>query len=295
VIKKHEKTRKDKEDDRATHVITLKANTGPVFILYPDQNQINQLIADEMGKTPEVSFTSMDGIQHTVRVIRDAVVMQKLVGAFKEKVPTMYIADGHHRAASGSRARQTFKKQGTLTSDSAANYFMAVLFPASQLQILAYNRVVKDLNGLSPEDFLARVKEKFEVKEREEAPELKAGSFGMYLNKKWLLLSAKKGSFDAANVMKSLDVSILQDNLLGPTLGIDDPRTNKRIDFVGGIRGTAELMRLVDSGKAAVAFSLHPTTVKQLMAISDQGLIMPPKSTWFEPKLKSGLFLHRFE
>ena len=286
IIKKHEKTRKEKEDDRARHVKTLQANTGPVFMLYPDRRELNDILEHHMANQPDISFTSEDGIKHSVRVINFEGTIDRIVSEFDE-IPAIYIADGHHRAASAARA-------GRDETDESKKHFLAVLFPGSQLNILAYNRVVKSLNNNSPEDFLKKVEEKFVVAKTGDAPSLDTRQFGMYLAGNWYHLAAKEGTFVEDDPVASLDVSILQDNLLHPILGIDDPRTSKEIDFVGGIRGNGELMRLVDGKGFEVAFSLHPVTVSQLMAIADSGSVMPPKSTWFEPKLRSGLFVNKF-
>ena len=288
LIKKHEKTRKDKEDDRTRLIDTISANTGPVFLTYRDEKSVTALVDAKVRETPLHDFTAPDGIRHTVWRIP---VGENWIKAFSA-VPVTYIADGHHRAASAARvARLRRERNPSHTGQEDYNWFLCVLFPASELKILPYNRIVMDLNGLGEEDFLARVKGTFGLSEDAEATPTAVGKVSMYLNKKWYGLQCP--SDPKANPVERLDVSVLQDKLLAPLLGIDDPRTSKRIDFVGGIRGTAELVRRVDA-EGGVAFSMYPTTVAQLMDIADAGQIMPPKSTWFEPKLRSGLFIHTF-
>lgn len=293
VIKKHEKTRKDKEDDRARHVMELRSHTGPVFLTYRDNKNVDAIVAEITAETPYYSFVAPDGIEHKLWKAGPERT-EKLSRIFKDEVPCFYIADGHHRAASASRSGVTCKAANPHhTGKEDYNFFLAVAFPADQLRILAYNRVVKDLNGLDKAAFLAKAGEKFNIEKTATREPSRSEEVCMYLDKEWYKLTPK---FDTARlgVIEKLDVSILQDNLLAPILGIDDPRTSKRIDFVGGIRGTEELVRLVDSGKAAVAFSMYPTTLDQLMDIADAGAIMPPKSTWFEPKLRDGLVVHNF-
>ncbi|MCS6885733.1 MAG: DUF1015 family protein [Acidobacteriota bacterium] len=289
LIKKHEKTRKDKEDDRTRHTIELRAHAEPVFLTYRPVSEIDSIVESVMKSEPLFDFTAADGIRHTLWTVNEP---RQLSEAF-EKVPHMYVADGHHRSASASRARAVMQQQNpTHTGNEEYNYFLAVIFPSDQLRILPYNRVVKDLNERSEEEFLQELSKSFKVEPGTDSPSAK-GEFAMYLNKKWYRL-CPLDEIDYSNPIASLDVSILQDRLLAPLLAIQDPRTDKRIDFVGGIRGTTELIKLVDAGKAAVAFSMYPTTVDDLMRISDAGQIMPPKSTWFEPKLRSGLFIHTF-
>lgn len=292
IIKKHEKTRKDKEDDRTRHIITLRSHTGPVFLTYKDDSAIDKLIDAVKKEKALFDFTADDGIHHTLWRA-SAADSEKISEAFK-KIKYLYIADGHHRAAAASRTAAQCKASNKAHSGKEDyNFFLSVTFPASQLRILPYNRVVKDLNGLSAEEFMKKLSAKFKVTEtQEQAPE-KQGLVCMYLNKKWYLLEPLF-DINKLGVIEQLDVSVLQDNVLAPLLGIDDPRTSKRIDFVGGIRGTAELIKLVDGKKAEVAFSMYPTTLDQLMAIADAGEIMPPKSTWFEPKLRDGLVSHNF-
>ncbi len=289
IIKKHERTRQDKEDDRTRLIGTLRADTGPVFLTYRDRSQIDTIVVRETAAPPTNDFTAPDGIRHTVWRITAPEVVSALVAEFGA-LPAAYVADGHHRTASAARVGLELRAKGAATADS--DWFLCVLFPASQLQILPYNRVVKDLNGLTPEQFLTAVGGAFTLAHDSTASPTKPGDIRMYFGGKWHALSWQHAP--DADPISRLDVEGLQRRLLAPVLGIDDPRTSKRIDFIGGIRGTAELVRLVDSGKAAVAFSMFPTTVQQLMDIADAGQIMPPKSTWFEPKLRSGLFVHTF-
>lgn len=291
LIKKHERTRRDKEDDRTHHMMVLRAQTGPVFLTYRAQRDIDTMVMEVTMTGALFDFTAPDGIQHTVWRVPDLV---RFAEAFRE-VPLLYIADGHHRAASASRARGEMKEQSFAhTGDEEYNFFLAVMFPDEQLKILAYNRVVKDLNGLSSEEFLAQVRKSFKVSETASAAPANPKNWSMYLNGVWYGLALRPDAPRAEGVVDSLDVSLLQDLLLDPILGIKDVRTDKRIDFVGGIRGAEELERLVNEGKAAVAFSLYPTTVADLLAVSDADEIMPPKSTWFEPKLRDGLLIHTF-
>ncbi|MFH0920098.1 MAG: DUF1015 family protein [Fibrobacterota bacterium] len=294
LIKKHEKTREDKENDRARHTLTLRANTGPVFLCYRHNVAIDSLVQRLTTAAPDSRFTAPDGIEHAFWVVKDAVDIRGLVEAFG-KIPALYIADGHHRNASASRTRSILRKENPgHTGREPYNHYLAVAFPDNQLRILPYNRLLKDLNGLSEADFLKRVAEKFDIVKNGAKTPATATQFSMYLSRTWVTLVAKAGTFDPADPIGSLDVSILQDNLLGPVLGIDNPRTSKRIDFVGGIRGTDELEKRVNSGEMAAAFSMFPTSLPQLFAIADAGAVMPPKSTWFEPKLRSGLVLYTF-
>jgi len=291
-IKKHEKTRQDKEDDRTRHVMTLRSHTGPAFFTYKDVPEIDAIVAAELRKAPLFDFVAADGIGHTLWRI-DAATSQKLAALFA-KVPCFYIADGHHRSAAAARTMQECRPGNPHhTGDEDYNYFLAAAFPASQLKILPYNRAVRTLNGLSKEAFLKRLAEKFTVAPSTTKTPEKGGVFKMYLDGSWHTLTPK---FDTARlgVIERLDVSVLQDNVLAPILGIADPRTSKAIDFIGGIRGAGELEKLVNSGKFQVAFSMYPTTVRQLIDIADAGAIMPPKSTWFEPKLRDGLVCHNF-
>lgn len=290
LIRKHERTRRDKEDDRTRHMMVLQAQTGPVFLTYNARADIDNMALETTITKPLYDFTADDGIQHTIWHVPDAV---RFVQAFRE-VPFLYIADGHHRAASASRARAELKAQSFAhTGDEEYNFFLTVIFPDDQLQILPYNRVVKDLNGKTPADFLAEVKRVFEATENGKPQPDQPKNWSMYLDGRWYGLRLRSDAAPAEGLVNSLDVSVLQDRLLDPILGIKDVRTDKRIDFVGGLRGTKELERLVKEGKAGVAFSLHATTVADLLRVSDAGEIMPPKSTWFEPKLRDGLLIHR--
>ena len=280
VLKQHEKTRKDKEDDRTRHIETLQAHTGPAFLTYRDDKAIDAIVADACRRAPLYDFTAPDGIGHTVwEIAAGASCMGDELQELFARIPVAYIADGHHRSAAAARYAQAHGFAGE------SRWFMATIFPASQLKILAYNRLVSTLNGLSPYEFMSRLSENFAIGQKG------ARNCRMYFNGTWTDLSWDIPS--GADVVSALDVSYLQDRLLAPVLGIDDPRTSPRISFVGGIRGDAELEKAVDSGKAAVAFAMEPVTVAEMMAIADAGAIMPPKSTWFEPKLRSGLFVHR--
>ncbi|WP_304508436.1 DUF1015 domain-containing protein [Anaerotignum sp.] len=295
IIKKHELTRADKEADRIRHVDTLNANTGPIFLAYKNNEMAKVIIEGwKTANKPEYDFVSEDGIGHTVWVMDSDTEIGILVDSFR-KVENFYIADGHHRNASAVKVGLKRRERNELyTGDEEYNYYLSVLFPADELKIMDYNRIVKDLNGHTEEEFLSLLTSKFEV-----TPYLGKGQlhpenphqFGMYLAGKWFSLTTKKEAISDDPVL-GLDVSILQKEVLEPLLAIGDPRTDKRIDFVGGIRGLAELEKRVDSGEMKLAFSLFPTSMDELMNVADAGLIMPPKSTWFEPKLRSGLFLH---
>jgi uncharacterized protein (DUF1015 family) len=288
-IRKHERTRRDKEDDRTRHMLMLRAQTGPVFLTYRRRPEIDEQVSTALHNDPLYDITAEDGIRHTIWRLSDT---DGLVNSFAS-VPLLYIADGHHRAASASRARAELREQSfTHTGQEDYNYFLTVLFPDSQLQILAYNRVVRDLNGLSKEEFLDAIRRQFTFRENSKPAPEQRGEWSMYLDGKWYGLNLSPETTLPDGVVQTLDVSVLQDRLLDPVLGIKDIRTDKRIDFVGGLRGTKELERLVDEGKAAVAFSLYPTTVAELLMVSDANQIMPPKSTWFEPKLRDGLLIH---
>lgn len=291
VIKKHENTRADKEEDRIRHVDALNAQTGPIFLAYRDREDLHELVEKNRKKAPLYDFTAEDGIIHRVYVINDAEDMEKISAIFKE-MGHIYIADGHHRCASAVKVGQMRRaRYGDYTGKEEFNYFLSVLFPDSELMIMDYNRVVKDLNGLSVKELLEKAQEAFTVEKKESPvkPQEK-GQIGMYLDSEWYLLTAK-AEVRSKNPVQDLDVSILQDNLLGPVLGIGDPKTDKRIDFVGGIRGIQELERRVHTDMQ-IAFSMYPTSIEELFAVADAGLLMPPKSTWFEPKLRSGLFIH---
>ena len=286
IIKKHERTRRDKEDDRTRHIIELRAQTGPVFLTYPDSAAVDAVVARVTARPALFDFTAADGIQHTLWRT-DAGAQRELVAAFAD-IPALYIADGHHRAASASRARQQLR--GASGAVGPWDSFLAVAFPDNQMQVLPYNRVIKDLNGHTPESLLKALREQFTVVEGPATPS-KKGEVAMLLDSRWytIQLGAAPAGLGAAD---RLDVSRLQDTVLTPLLGIGDVRSDKRIDFVGGARGTEGLEKLVKGGKAAVAFSMYPVSVTDLMEISDAGGIMPPKSTWFEPKLRDGLLSH---
>lgn len=294
IIKKHELTRPDKEQDRVNNIIATQAQTGAVFITYKADDHINAILAQCMTKQPVYDFSTEDQIRHTLYVVDDATKIKAIEQAFA-RIATLYIADGHHRSAAASRVYDTYKeKNPEHTGEEDYARFLAVIIPHTMTKIMDYNRVVKDLNGLSEQEFLAKVQEKFTIDPctrlscKAEYPHY----FGMYMNKAWYKLVAKPGTYEETNPVDKLDVSILQSNLLTPILGIGNIRTDKRIDFVGGIRGMEELERRVDSGDFAVAFSLFPTSTKELMAIADSGQIMPPKSTWFEPKLRDAIVVH---
>lgn len=292
IIKKHELTRKDKEDDRTRHIEVLKANDEPVFLTYKAKKEIDKIIAKIIKEKEEYKFISNDKIKHTFWVIKDKKIINSLIKEF-EKINYLYISDGHHRIASASRVRKIFKeKNPNHNGKEEYNYFLAVIFPHNQLKILPYNRVVKDLNGLSEKEFLEKVKEEFEIIGKAKSPK-KSKQFSMYLNKKWYLLKPKQYNKD--ELIESLDVSILQNKLLNKVLGIKNPREDKRINFVGGIKGIKELEKKVNSKEFAVAFSLYPISIEEIIKIADSGKIMPPKSTWFEPKLRSGLFVHSLD
>lgn len=287
VIKKHEHTRPDKEEDRAQHIRALDAQTGPVLLAYRDAEPVNTLVAAAEAADPLFDFAADDGVQHTVWLVPDS---QAMTAAF-EPVPAAYIADGHHRAASAAKVGAERRSQNAEdTGDEHYHRFLAVLFPASQLNVLAYNRVVKDLNGHAPGALLNVAEIAFDVSSGADPEPDGPGDIRMYLDGEWYQLQPRDVPADDPVAM--LDVSVLQDQLLAPVLGIDDPRTSTRIEFVGGSRGVAALTESVDAGRAAVAFSMYPTSVDQLMAVADRGDVMPPKSTWFEPKLRSGLFVH---
>jgi uncharacterized protein (DUF1015 family) len=289
LIRKHEKTRKDKEDDRTRHVLTLDANAEPVFLAYRPELDIDKLVRHETVQAPLYDFVAPDGVRHTAWKARDP---GRLIEAFRS-VPLFYVADGHHRSASAWRAGQERRKASPgHTGNEEYNWFLAVLFPSDQLAILPYNRTVKDLNGLSPAQFLARLSALGQLDRVSDPVPPGPGSFSFFVDGQWWRLTLDPASIDHADPIASLDVALLHDRVLTPVLGVGDPRTDKRIDFVGGIRGTDELERRVRSGEMALGVSMYPTTMDQLLAVSDAGAIMPPKSTWFEPKLRSGLFVH---
>jgi uncharacterized protein (DUF1015 family) len=290
IVRKHERTRKDKEDDRTRHMLSLRAQTGPVFLTYRGTDEINDLVIRAQQEDPLYDFTAPDGVTHIIWRV-DAADRDRLIEAF-QSVPRLYIADGHHRAASASRARAELRTNPDHDGGEEYNFFLTVLFPADQLQILAYNRVVKELNGMSVSRFLSELSEKFDIAEASTPSPTQKSAIGMYIGGRWHTLTLPAGTTTPIDPISSLDVSVLQERVLDPVLGIADVRTDRRIDFVGGIRGTAALEEMVDDGRAAVAFSLYPVTVDELMAIADANEIMPPKSTWFEPKLRDGLLSH---
>jgi len=306
-IKKHEFTRPDKENDRMTHIDSLNAQAGPVFLTYRESEKINNLIRECMTKEPVYDFKGDYDVQHTFFVVDKEELIQNIQNAFS-KIPALYVADGHHRSAAAARVRDArMKANPNHTGEEEYNFFLTVIFPDSQMQILDYNRVVQDLNGLSFDTFMDKVSEKFDVEQismccagcsdcneneiRPSAPH----TFTMYIKGQWYKLTAKEGSFNANDPIKQLDVSILQENLLSPILGIQNPRTDKRIHFVGGIRGLGELEKLVKNREYEVAFAFYPTSIHQLLSVADANQVMPPKSTWFEPKLASGVVVHMLD
>ncbi|MBX3669842.1 MAG: DUF1015 domain-containing protein [Rhodocyclaceae bacterium] len=290
-IRKHEFTRPDKEDDRVRQIEALNAQTGPVLLAYPDAPDVDALLAAATAREPDADVTRPDGIRHSIWVMADVATNARLSALF-DALPALYIADGHHRSAAASRVAAARRAQGCDAQD-ASQYFLSVIFPHHQMQIMDYNRVVTDLNGLGADQFLARVADAFVV-EAADAPVKPAQprQFGVYMAGRWYKLAIRPERIPATDPVARLDVSLLSDNLLGPILGIADLRRDKRIDFVGGIRGLPELERRVNSGEMAVAFSLHPTRMEDLMAVADANQVMPPKSTWFEPKLADGLVSH---
>ena len=306
-IKKHEHTRPDKEQDRVDHVDHLNAQTGPVFLTYRADAAVDRLMEEGMKREPVYDFVGDYEVRHTLYLVEDDALIRKIQSAFL-KIDALYVADGHHRSAAATRVRNQ-RKESNPDHDGTEeyNFFLTVIFPDAQMKILDYNRAVADLNGLTAEKFITRVSEKFDVQPYSACrggccgqgegvcKPGKMHTFGMYLNGQWYSLEAKPDSFDAEDPIASLDVAILQDNLLNPVLGVRDPRTDERIAFIGGIRGLGELERLVDAGKYAVAFALYPTSIGQLLAVADAGKVMPPKSTWFEPKLRSGVVVHMLD
>ncbi len=289
LIKKHEFTRPEKEKDRIDHMRTIGAQTGNVFLAYKNVADLDTLIEDwKKDKNPVYDFTADDGIQHTIWIVNEENTIENITTIFSEQVPCTYIADGHHRAASAAKVKAVLGNDAT----EQANYFLTTLFPSNQLAIMDYNRVVKDLNGLNEADFLKKIQQKFDCEKVSTAFSPKnLHEFGLYLNNQWYKLTSKENTF-TTDPIGILDISILSNNILEPILGIADQRTDKRIDFVGGIRGLAELEKRVNSGEMAVAFSLYPVSLEQLFNIADSGNVMPPKSTWFEPKLRDGLLTH---
>lgn len=296
-IRRHELTRTEKEQDRVRHITVTKAQTGPVFLTYRQRPEISSFILKLMAeREPVINFIAEDGVRNTLYVVDDPVQIREIIRLF-EAVPALYIADGHHRCAGAMRvADQREKEAGAKDANAEYEYFQAVIFPDNMMEILDYNRVVADLAGYSEITFMRAVEEKFLIKPVRKAyhPEARH-TFGMYLAGRWYELKAKEGTFDTKDTIAALDVSILQNNLLAPVLKIGDPRTDDRIGFVGGIRGLEELERKVDSGKFAVAFSMYPTLMQEVMTVADAGQIMPPKSTWFEPKLRDGMVVHLLE
>ncbi len=291
LIKKHEHTRQKKEDDRTRHVEALDANTGPVFLTYRARPEIDALVDRLTAAAPTYDFVAPDGIQHVLWVVDEPMDVAALVAAFGE-VPELYVADGHHRSAAATRVRALRKDRNPgHTGDEPYNFFLGVIFPHDQMLIMDYNRVVKAPDGLDRDGFLAKIKQRFDISPAWAVKPGDPRTFGMYLAGQWYRLVAKPGTYPADDPVESLDVAILQNNLLAPVLGIGDPRSDENIDFVGGIRGLEELERRVDSGDWTVAFALHPTAIEQLFAVADAGTVMPPKSTWFEPKLRSGLIV----
>lgn len=295
IIKKHERTRLLKEIDRVNHVDICNANTGPIFLTYRNNNEISSIVEEWTKKEPVYDFISEDGNGHRVWIIDDNIVIEKLVKLFKS-IKYLYIADGHHRSASAVKVALKRRKQlGKYTGNEEFNYFLSIIYPDTELKVFDYNRTVKDLNGLSEEEFFSKVEESFYLSKSESnkpvSPKNKH-EFGMYMNKQWFILRAKDGSFDESNPIDSLDVSILQNNLLNPILGISDPTKSERIEFIGGIRGLKELENRADTDMK-VSFSMYATTIDDIMNVADSGKTMPPKSTWFEPKPRSGIFIHK--
>lgn len=295
IIKKHERTRLLKEIDRVNHVDICNANTGPIFLTYRNNNEISSIVEEWTKKEPVYDFISEDGNGHRVWIIDDNIVIEKLIKLFKS-IKYLYIADGHHRSASAVKVALKRRKQlGKYTGNEEFNYFLSIIYPDTELKVFDYNRTVKDLNGLSEEEFFSRVEESFYLSKSESNKPVtpkKKHEFGMYMNKQWFILRAKDGSFDESNPIDSLDVSILQNNLLNPILGISDPTKSERIEFIGGIRGLKELENRADTDMK-VSFSMYATTIDDIMNVADSGKTMPPKSTWFEPKPRSGIFIHK--
>ena len=296
-IKKHELTRKDKEEDRMIHVRNQNANIEPVFFAYPDNAEINKIVADVIKGEPEYDFVADDGFGHHFWVIDDEKTIERITSIFAA-IPAFYVADGHHRTAAAALVGEEKKRNNpNHTGNEEYNYFMAVAFPESHLKIIDYNRVVKDLNGLTPEEFLAKLSEDFIIEKKGKEIYAPSGlhNFSLYMGGEWYSMQAKEGRYDDADPIGVLDVTILSDLVFDKLLDIKDLRTSKRIDFVGGIRGLGELKRRVDSGEMVAAFALYPVSMKQLIDIADTGNIMPPKTTWFEPKLRSGLTIHKLD
>ena len=296
-IKRHELTRKEKEDDRMVHVRIQNANIEPVFFAYPDNAEINKIVADVIKGEPEYDFVADDGFGHHFWVIDDEKTIERITSIFAA-IPAFYVADGHHRTAAAALVGEEKKRNNpNHTGNEEYNYFMAVAFPESHLKIIDYNRVVKDLNGLTPEEFLAKLSEDFIIEKKGKEIYTPSGlhNFSLYMGGEWYSMQAKEGRYDDADPIGVLDVTILSNLVFDKLLDIKDLRTSKRIDFVGGIRGLGELKRRVDSGEMVAAFALYPVSMKQLIDIADTGNIMPPKTTWFEPKLRSGLTIHKLD
>lgn len=292
-IRRHEFTTPVKEDDRVRQIEAVNAETGPVMIAYANAPHIDALIAGQANRAPDVDVTADDHVRHEMWVISDDAIIDALTEAFDAQ-PAVYIADGHHRSAAAQRVSAA-RAEGKSGADASHRHFLAVLFPAHQMAILDYNRVIRDLNGLEPDELLQRINTDFRVQpvfDKAKCKPSKPGDFAMYLDGHWYMLSIDKGLIPTGDAVKSLDVSLLADNIIAPLLGINDQRRDKRIDFVGGARGLEELQRRVDSGEMAVAFALYPTSMEQLMAVAEAGEVMPPKSTWFEPKLADGVVSH---
>ncbi|MBK8680855.1 MAG: DUF1015 family protein [Chitinophagales bacterium] len=297
VIKKHEYTRPEKENDRIRHMYELQCQPEPVFLTYPDVAELDEMMNGVVSKNPVYDFNAEDGIQHTFWVIDNAETIEKIATIFQEQIPFTYIADGHHRSAGSAKVGKRMASENpNHTGNEEYNFFLSVIFPASQLMIMDYNRVVKDLNNHSPEQLLNLVKENFDVTliGKEIYKPAKLHEFSMYLGGHWYKLSAKSNTYNDNDPIDVLDVTILSNHFLDPLLGIKDQRTDTRIDFVGGIRGLGELQKRVDSGEMQIAIALYPVSIQQLINIADSGNVMPPKSTWFEPKLRSGLVVHSF-
>ena len=297
-IKKHELTRKEKEDDRMIHVRIQNANLEPVFFAYRDNDEINKIVADTIKKQPDYDFIAADGFGHKMWVIDDDKTIARITELFTTQVPAFYVADGHHRTAAAARVGEEKKKQNPHHSGKEEyNYFMAVVFPESQLHILDYNRVVKDLNGMSKDEFIKKMSEDFDVVNKGKEIYHPSGlhNFSMYMDFEWYSMTAKKGTYNDSDPIGVLDVTVLSNCVFDKLLNIKDLRTSDRIDFVGGIRGLGELKRRVDSGEMVAAFALYPVSMDQLIKIADTGNIMPPKTTWFEPKLASGVTIHKLE
>lgn len=292
-IKKHEYTRKDKEEDRCEHVRITNAHTGPIFLTYPDNAEVDAIVDAVRAQPPVTDHVAADGIRHQTWVIDSDDTIVKLEELFKG-IPNLYVADGHHRsAAAGIVGRERAKANPDHKGDEEYNFFLAVYFPAGQLRIMDYNRVVKDFNGMTLEQFIEKLGENFTVRPADaQVRPSKKGEYGMYVDGRWYVIEAAQALLDNPDPVLKLDVAIMQNMILNPLLGIEDPRTDKRIDFVGGIRGLGELERRVNNGEMKLAFSMYPTSIVELMAIAEAGKVMPPKSTWFEPKLRDGLFVH---